>query len=213
MADQLRSPPTGKPGPTILALRDATRSAHQSLNDHALLTQLVEPDLSWLTYARILEAFYGFYAPMERARLGPHGDGIRRFGLVRRDRTPLLCRDLRALGYGEVAIEALELCPDLPRVASPIEALGCLYVLDGAALGGKVIARQVRKSLGRRVSDRLAFFTSGGADVATTWRHLMGVIEARTGHPSDRREAVRGAEATFECLARWIDQARGRAIA
>ena len=112
-----------------------------------------------------------------------------------------------------MAIEALELCPDLPLLASPIKALGCLYVLDGAALGGKVIARQVRKSLRDRVSDRAAFFTSGGADVAATWRHLMGVIEARTGHPDDRREAVRGAEATFECLARWIDQAPRGAIA
>lgn len=204
---------SGKPGKTILAMREATASAHQALNDHGLLNQLVRPDLTYPAYAGILEAFYGFYAPVEREVLSGHREVLRGLGLDRRERTPLLRQDLGTVGYGDGEIDRLTLSDDLPSVTSPVQMLGCVYVLDGAALGGRVISRRVLRTLGVEAKAGLAFFTSNGTDVAGNWRRLMSLIEANTGREADRQEAVGSAAATFACFERWFDRVEQRQAA
>ena len=204
---------TSNPTRTIAALRHATAAAHQALNEHDLLVQLMRPDLIRATYADILVAFHGVYAPIERVVIGDHLAALRAIGLHRRARTPLLLRDLRALGYGKDAIERLPICRDLPAVATLSAMLGCIYVLDGATLGGRVISRQVRKTLDLDADTGLAFFGSAGADVAGEWRHLIAVIEANTTAEADRRQAADCAALTFACFESWLDRAAERRVA
>ncbi len=205
--------PSSEPGKTLLALRQATAPAHRALNEHGLLSRLILPNLTYPSYGDILAAFYGFYAPMEREVLSGHAQVLMGFGLGRRQRAPWLRRDLRAVGYGDGEIDRLALSDDLPAISSPVALLGCLYVLDGAALGGRVISRRLRRTLGPEAEAGLAFFTSDGAHVAGNWRRLVAVIEANTGCEAERREAVLGAAATFACFKRWFDRVERRQAA
>ena len=202
-----------KPNRTIAALRRATASAHQALNGHGLLGQLMAADLGRSTYGEILVAFHGIFAPIERAVIGRHLARLQAMGLHRRARTPLLLRDLRALGYDSSAIERLPLCRDLPVVATSAAVLGCIYVLDGATLGGRIISRQVAETLGIDADGGLAFFSSAGANVPAEWRHLVAVIEANTSAEADRDEAADCAARTFACFKSWFDRAAEQRVA
>ena len=76
----------------------------------------------------------------------------------------------------------------LPETVIPLDAdgLGALYVLEGAAIGGQVIARH----LDARLGFRSAFF--GGEGVGPRWRAFRALLDA-----SDDVGVVEGATATF----------------
>jgi heme oxygenase len=125
----------------ILALlKDQTRHLHDRVERTVdLPARLHSAEL----YTSLLSRFYGFYAPLED-RLAVV-DGLAAAGLVFRERlkAPLLRDDLTALGLGEADVRSLPRCPDVPAAADTGAALGCLYVLEGATLGGQVVRRAV----------------------------------------------------------------------
>ena len=89
-------------------------------------------DAQW--YRRLLQAYHGFYQPMEAALYdsGLIPDG---YESALRVKTPTLVHDLHALGLTEHAIHALPRCTQLPVLDTPAACLGALYVLEGATLG------------------------------------------------------------------------------
>ena len=89
-------------------------------------------DAQW--YRRLLQAYYGFYQPMEAALYdsGLIPDG---YESALRVKTPTLVHDLHALGLTDHAVHALPRCPQLPALDTPAACLGALYVLEGATLG------------------------------------------------------------------------------
>ncbi|HVV52981.1 MAG TPA: biliverdin-producing heme oxygenase, partial [Polyangia bacterium] len=126
---------------------------------------LTAPELSIDTYRRTLRAFYGFHLPLESriqevaaAGLGPRVASI--------DRARLLERDLLALGMNAAEVGALARCPDLPPLDSLEAAAGCLYVLEGAALGARVVTRLLADRLGIGADTGAAFFATTAAGAA-----------------------------------------------
>lgn len=69
-------------------------------------------DAQW--YRRLLQAYYGFYQPMEAALYdsGLIPDG---YESALRVKTPTLVHDLHALGLTDHAVHALPRCPQLPH--------------------------------------------------------------------------------------------------
>lgn len=153
-------------------------------------------------YTQIIALFYGFYRPMEAGlqrlkTLAPD----QRFPL--RARTELLERDLIALGRGAHAISELPTCSDLPDLYNAEHFAGCLYVLEGASLGGQVITRHLRKRLKLTEHGGTAFFAGDGALTAARWRCVLEWLE-HVSHSGLRVEQiVTSACATFRALAKW----------
>ena len=117
-------------------LKRETTAVHQHLEAQL---GLLNPGLDVHRYLRALEAFYGFYVPVEAA--------VRRraavespLGFPLRARAELIERDLLALGQSRANITALPLCSDRPDLSSVEDLAGCLYVLEGACLGGQVLS-------------------------------------------------------------------------
>src|SRR5690349_18827043 len=99
----------------------------------------MEPDLSIDRYQQVLRIFYGFYAPLEASLLRVTAAGPP-LGFPLRARCELIESDLYALGVDRRELAELPRCIDLPRLSSREDLAGCLYVLEGACLGGQVIA-------------------------------------------------------------------------
>ena len=131
-------------------LRRETADLHRRLE---IDLGLLESELSLDRYRRVLEFFFGFYAPIEAglARVASAGPPL---GLPLRARTALIESDLLSLGLSRREIADLPRCADLPRLSCPEDLAGCLYVLEGACLGGQVIAPALRERLGRRQGQR-----------------------------------------------------------
>jgi heme oxygenase (biliverdin-IX-beta and delta-forming) len=196
---------TGRTRSVRERLRQDTSRPHRDLERRLDLTG---PTLSVARYRWVLQAFYGFYEPLEsRLRAAATLAALAGPPFELRARAEWLARDLAALGMTSADIARLPRCSQLPEIGRGAQLGGCLYVLEGASLGGQVIARAI---------DRLEtplgcarFFIGDGAQTAPRWRSVLAWLEQLGGRDaSSADEMVEAARATFEGLTRWL-QLRG----
>ena len=183
-------------------LKRETATVHQRLEAQL---GLLEPQLSLHRYRKVLETFYGFYAPVEisLARLAAVVTPI---GFPLRARAGLIESDLVALGLSPRELAELPWCSDLPPLSCAEHLAGCLYVFEGACLGGQVVARALQRQLGVAKGSGASFFVGDADGTAARWRLVLTWLEGleRVGAPNE--PIVASALATFSTLARWFEQ-------
>ena len=186
----------------ILAkLKEQTAEQHQRLEAKLdILARLSSPQ----GYKSLLEQFYGFYLPLE-IHLGsvmcPAGS-LSNF--TARRKTPLLEKDLLFLDLSERDLAELPQCQKLPTVESEAQAFGCLYVLEGATLGGQIISKYVADKLGYERERGATFFKSYGAEVRAMWCGFVQALgEYAMAHDADD-EVVAAAVDTFDKFDQWL---------
>jgi heme oxygenase len=177
------------------ALKTATAGHHARV-------EALMPSLDALAtpqgYAAALRALHAFHAAWEPAVW--RAPELAEAGLDpdARRKLPLLERDLRALG-----IEPSVLRPPAPEIPDDAAALGALYVLEGATLGGRVIHRHVAGPLGLTPERGGAYYHGYGAATGARWKEL-GDIVARHAAAHGEARVVRGAVACFAALEAWL---------
>jgi heme oxygenase (biliverdin-IX-beta and delta-forming) len=183
-------------------LRRETADVHRRLE---IDLGLLESELSLDRYRRVLELFFGFYAPIEAglARAVSAGPPL---GLPLRARTALIESDLLSLDLSRREIADLPRCDDLPRLSCLEEVAGCLYVLEGACLGGQVIAPALRERLGVAKGSGASFFTGDAEGTPARWRLFLAWLEGLARAASATAEIVASARATFLAFARWVER-------
>jgi heme oxygenase len=178
-----------------LLLRSATADAHARL-DAAL--PFLDGDLDRSTYGDALEDLYRAHKPVEDAITDVLADepaDREALGWPARARASLLQRDLDALGRSSLSTF------DRPALHGVAAAVGVLYVIEGARLGGRVITRHVREALG---PDTPVAYFSGDGQAPGTFRVLREVATARLGSAAERGVAVRAAQSTFDLFERAV---------
>ena len=188
--------------PSLLeALRTGTAPLHVAL-EKRLPFFSEHLDADW--YRRLLQAYYGFYAPMEAAL---YDSGLIPDGLdpELRVKTPTLVRDLYALGLDDDAINALPLCSHLPTFDTPAACLGALYVLEGATLGGQVLRREMAQRLGVAVDNGGAFLDVYGAETGRRWKDFLVYLGNLPLDTPAKQRAVIAARSTFSGFEQWLD--------
>jgi len=182
----------------LTRLREVTGACHHAL-EHRL--DLLREDFTRAEYAHVLRQMRGYYGPLEgHLAAAANWTGLG-FDFERRRKTPLLDADLKLLGAD--APPAPE-CPDLPAVGRALgRALGCMYVLEGATLGGQLVARHARRTLGLTPANGGAFFTSYGNEISAMWRQFGAFVTARV--PAGEEEAaIATACDVFRTLDAWV---------
>jgi heme oxygenase len=192
---------TPHPANVLEQLKGRTRAEHIEIE---IALDLMRDDFLLADYRRLLERYFSFYAPVE-ARLACMLSSVQPgLDFEARRKLPLLRADLEALGAGSP--DALALCDALPPLHTPAQALGCLYVLEGATLGGQVIGQHLRRRLGLTQALGARFFHGNGARTVEMWRSFRHVL---TGFAADAEATdttdvmVESANATFRSLRRW----------
>jgi heme oxygenase len=104
-------------------------------------------------------------------------------GFPLRARSELIESDLLALGLSRREIAELPRCTDLPRLSCTEDLAGCLYVLEGACLGGQVIARALRERLGVAKGSGASFFTGDAEGTSARWRLFLAWLEGDANPP------------------------------
>ncbi|MDB5938012.1 MAG: Heme oxygenase [Polaromonas sp.] len=182
-------------------LKEATGSRHAALESRL---PLLDAGMSRPSYVRFLQRFHGYYAPLEAQLLGlPCWDSMD-FDYAGRHKTPRLVQDLRALGETAEAIEGAPLCTHLPMLASPGQLLGCLYVIEGATLGGQIITRHLQANLGLTPLTGASFFGGYGARTGSQWKAFCAMLRANAGEPGRQEDILATACQTFETLGHWL---------
>lgn len=213
--DQSPAAPT-LPRLLLPALREETRDLHERIESRLDLTaHFASP----FHYRRLLERFYGFYAPLEErlaeAQLQAAWDML---AIDSRDRRKAasLKSDLQFLGVPEEDLTALPRCPaeHLPVLDSTAALTGCAYVVEGATLGGQIIGRLLEQALGLHPGEPGArFFHGYGAKNGAMWQQFCRAAESLAAREASRGsghlayflpQAVAAARATFAGMEHWL---------
>lgn len=195
----------------LTRLRLETRGEHDAVER---VLDLMSAALTREAYRRRLEQFYGFYGPLEAAlqslrdrKADDAGESIlsaaTRLALASRlTKTAHLRQDLHHLG---VLTDDLPLCRRLPLLKSEAEALGCLYVMEGATLGGRLIAQHIQATLGITPPTGGAFFDGYAGDTGKMWQGTRHLLVSCALDTQTENAIVANAIATFACLRGWCD--------
>ena len=155
-------------------------------------------------YAALLARFLGIYRPLERlltAFPDWSGSGI---ALPRRGHAECLASDLATLGVdpGAQRLAPHRLLPDLSTFP---HAVGALYVLEGATLGGQLILRDLQPRLGFAIAGATDFFGGRGELTGSLWRDFRARVDAfGRARPWHEAAVVTGAERTFQAILAWF---------
>lgn len=181
-------------------LRTETHDIHVAL-ERAL--NLLNPALTFADYSQILERFYGYYAPLERALRQLPAPSAWRQLMSQRWKTAALEADLNHLGARTNEVERLPQAANLPPMANHADAMGALYVVEGSTLGGAVLSRHFADRFGLSRDRGLAFLNVYGDRTGEMWqRYLAALMPYDNAHDAER--VVAAAKATFLSLADWL---------
>lgn len=170
----------------LTSLRTGTRDAHARVED---TVDVLRAGRSPVAYAGVLQAFRSVYAPLERELDGSPLTLTVVPDIADRRKTAWLDADLDALGAP--ALADLEVAP----LRTLEEVAGACYVLEGATLGGAVVARELPGVPHR-------FFTSYGSRRGAMWAGFRGHLRALDERGVDRARTVAAAQRTFALFER-----------
>ncbi|MGE8110438.1 biliverdin-producing heme oxygenase [Pseudomonas sp. NPDC086566] len=183
--------PTTTPSPLLLALREGTRDCHKTLEARL---PFFSPCFDITDYRRLLQAYYGFHAPLEQHLSEYQGP--------ERHKAATLTRDLLALGLSEADIGALPLCQALPTIHDEASALGVMYVLEGSTLGGQVLKRAMAERLGIGHDSGAAFLDVYGERTGSYWRSFLERLDRAPA--AEQAITVQAAIDTFTRFEAWL---------
>lgn len=155
-------------------------------------------------FERLMQAYYGFYLPLESALLDSGSIPVD-FDLAPRLKAQTLLNDLQALGLTAETIARLPLCQSLPVIDSSATCLGVLYVLEGATLGGQILRREIASRLRLNADNGAAFLDIYGAATGRRWRDFIEYLGSRSLDAGEREAVVAAAQTTFSCFERWLE--------
>lgn len=215
----LHTGPASSPDPGLSLrseLKKETSELHDRLDIHSVaqLKSQRSPQQAQEYYRTILELNYGIVSELEKVlHRGPQRDSLIQCGVEvdRMEKTHLIQQDLRELGLSDQEIDALPVIDPaiLPRVDTPAEAAGVLYVLEGSSVGGPVIAAMIDKfAFGGQSTLKFSFLKAYGDFMDAREKFSNETIPALEGlvvDQHDRDQAVAAAKATFEAFIEWFE--------
>lgn len=170
----------------LTSLRTGTRDAHARVED---AVDVLRAGRSPATYAPVLQGFHSLYAPLERALDASPLTLLVVPDFAERRKTAWLDADLAALG----APAPPDL--DVPPLRTVEDVAGTAYVLEGATLGGAVVARELPDVPHR-------FFASYGSRRGAMWAGFRGHLRALDERGVDQERTVAAARRTFALFER-----------
>lgn len=182
-------------------LKIETRAQHAALEG---LLPLLNPNMSLEAYRECLRRFYGYYLPLESLLIAqPVWDELG-FDYTRRCKAHGLQRDLLALGDSPTQLMQIPRCHDIPKLHTLAQVLGCLYVIEGATLGGQIITKHLQANLGLTPAHGATFFNGYGVCTGAQWKAFGIMLITRAEQANDSNAIVDSANQTFQTMGQWL---------
>lgn len=169
----------------IQRLRVETRELHEEVEAQNLAKQIMDHSIDLDTYKLLLLQNFIAYRATENA-ISPFLPGYsgKKHGL--------LLQDLEQLGMSsEIPLEK-----DIFECHSKAEALGAAYVVEGSALGGMLLAKNLQKCSQLNLVEQHHFF-SGDKENLKDWGSFKTVLEQHQFSKVEEDETLEKAKQTF----------------
>lgn len=187
----------------VLALRESTHDFHRGVEK---LTPFFRKDFDQPAYLRWLDLMQGFYDPIDH--LVEESAFSSSTGWDYKPRRILIADDVQLLAHRNPAAprDTSKVLGEMGRLSSVGEIAGMLYVVEGSALGGKVLLKVLERSAGVTAALGASFFAPHGELPHIRWAEYVQLLTTLSADPAFERHAVRGAVTTFKALHDWIVQ-------
>jgi len=154
-------------------LRAASHPCHVRINHHPLLVGLTGSDYPEASYRTVLVAYFHLYEMLEQRIsqfIEQHGVA---FDYSSRVKLPWLQADLDFLHEDPRAASNRPAAQiEFPAISSVGQLIGVLYPLEGASLGGQVVAQHLQKNRGYTLNAGARFFNAYGENTAARWQEF-----------------------------------------
>ena len=184
-------------------LKSATAASHRRLDAEI---DVCGEGLTLDRYGSLLMRFHGIFSTLEPQLAAVRGldELALNLDLARCCRTGWLSDDLEVLGVINSRILDVDQSLHPHLVTAVPEALGCLYVVEGAGLGGQVIVPCVQRQLGLTASHGCRFFAGHGVATGTRWRRLRTTADAYARRTNTHALIEQSAVDVFKTFLRWF---------
>lgn len=182
-------------------LKSGTHARHVALESR---TVLLNKDLSRSNYSQCLQRFFGYYAPLEKCLLEFSAWHEAGFAYDNRYKTSQIVQDLLALGLTQKALATIPQCNILPNLKTTAQIFGCLYVIEGATLGGQIISKHLNASLGLTPDFGCSFFAGYGKQTGSQWKSFGACLTAFATQTVSDDEIIASANKIFQTLDCWL---------
>ena len=182
-------------------LRAQTSEAHERLHEHSSFVALFNQTLDLEAYCALMQRFYGFYVPLERAivaALGPQP------AYHYAPRAHLIAQDLVDLGLEPDMIKRAPTCRALASIVTPQSLGGVLYVIEGSTLGASPIDRAAQRLLDADTPHGRRFWAWNRAQNKQRWHLTNQYLDHLHQSDAPTQPLADGARKTFEALGDWL---------
>ncbi len=182
----------------LKTLKEATSQQHLLLESNVLLSGLVSADIT-------LHQYYCYLFLMKHIQLSYENEVLK----VMAEQLPLwpyrkssavIAEDLARINYtpagvAKPAIEKFYVDTDVPGYV-----LGFMYVMEGSRLGGKVIYKNIHRTLGFNENDGAKYVADYGFNTGNLWKKFIHQFAVHVVKNSLEDETVKGAGKAFASI-------------
>ena len=189
-------------------LRGATADRHTAVERLPVMLRLTSQEVTQDDYRHYLHILAGIYVIVETALYKGLDDALREHLRIR-PKLPMLLRDLEEqVGHSPVPItERDQGISSVFETRGTSAIVGGIYVLEGATLGGRTIARHLRRILGAELGSA-SFLNFHGEQTSAHWKHFSETLDTLSADGTLLPdEVIDGAIATFDAVYRQLEQA------
>ena len=177
-------------------LKSRTKESHDRIEALAYSHKIMGGTITLTEYQELILKNYWFHAIAENAldkALSPEAKVELDF--ENRRKLSYLWQDLEELGLKELAQY-----PRLPKfeLEGATAALGAMYVMEGATLGGAIIRRELNKNKSICQASSMNYYTCYGTNIGPYWKQFMGYMADNITTEGDCEAAASQAISTFE---------------
>lgn len=175
-------------------LKERTQKLHDEVEDRVHASKIFEGTYTPADYQLLLELHHDFLAQYEEPIFGAFGPATAAsLELPRRRKLPILQADMKHLGVVLNRDQTVA-----PITLSAAEAFGFLYVIEGATLGGNVIAKQLAKH-SEFNGMPMGYLRCYGENTGPLWHQFQRVLDTEVGE-AHYDSVVRGAERAYYAM-------------
>ena len=186
----------------ISKLRSSTGALHTALEDTPLSMSLMDETGSMKNYITYLLKMRDILAFYEKNIFPALTDIIP--DLSKREKLNLIDKDLNYL-IPERPDTTSGFEPQLSNHPSSAYALGCMYVLEGSTLGGRVILKHIAHSLEILPDTGGAFFAGYGEKTGSLWKGFLQSLNEYAENNISDEEIIEGAKDTFTSIKKYFE--------
>lgn len=177
-------------------LKEGTSAAH--INLEKKLVGRIKKIKTVEDYIQLLACMYGFYQPLQK-RISNYVDED--ISSLRGRQSSNILQDIKHLRPSHDL--QIELCEDLPDIASEADSLGALYVTEGSTLGGRHITRMISRQLNLPPDKGFTFFNAYGDQTDLMWQQFKILLNQHR-NADEQSSMMESATNTFLKFNDWV---------